>query len=94
MSNDTGQPHVHVTLSTDILRSVALSHPGRWPSRKKGRAEVNVLSPSRKADMGAVLIEPLLSLHNPGRISMVRVFTGSDDLGLNPALWGVDRDEA
>ena len=52
LSNETGQLRMHVTLSTDIPRGVALSHKGRWPNRENTRANVNVLNPGRKADMG------------------------------------------
>jgi len=52
LSNETGQLRAQVTLSTDIPRGVALSHKGRWPNRENTRANVNVLNPGRKADMG------------------------------------------
>lgn len=52
LSNEIGQLRMPVTLSTDIPRGVALSHKGRWPNREKARANVNVLNPGRKADMG------------------------------------------
>lgn len=52
LSNETGQVRMHVTFSTDIPRGVALSHKGRWPNRENTRANVNVLNPGRKADMG------------------------------------------
>jgi anaerobic selenocysteine-containing dehydrogenase len=52
LSNETGQLRAQVTLSTDVPRGVALSHKGRWPNRENSRANVNVLNPGRKADMG------------------------------------------
>jgi anaerobic selenocysteine-containing dehydrogenase len=52
LTNETGQLRVYVTLSADIPRGVALSHKGRWPNREDTRANVNVLNPGRKADMG------------------------------------------
>jgi anaerobic selenocysteine-containing dehydrogenase len=52
LSNETGQLRMYVTFSTDIPRGVALSHKGRWPNREGTQANVNVLNPGRKADMG------------------------------------------
>ena len=52
LANKTGQLRVHVTLSAHIPRGVVLSHKGRWPKREGTRANVNVLNPGRKADMG------------------------------------------
>jgi len=52
LSNETGQVRMRVSLSTDIPRGVVLSHKGRWPNREDTRANVNVLNPGRKADMG------------------------------------------
>jgi anaerobic selenocysteine-containing dehydrogenase len=52
LSNETGQVRMQVSLSTDIPRGVVLSHKGRWPNREATRANVNVLNPGRKADMG------------------------------------------
>jgi anaerobic selenocysteine-containing dehydrogenase len=52
LSNEIGQLRMPVTLSTDIPRGVALSHKGRWPNREDSRANVNVLNPGRRADMG------------------------------------------
>ena len=37
---------------THVPRGVALSHKGRWPKREDARANVNVLNPGEKADMG------------------------------------------
>jgi anaerobic selenocysteine-containing dehydrogenase len=52
LANEIGQLRAYVTLSTDIPRGVALSHKGRWPNRENTRANVNVLNPGRRADMG------------------------------------------
>jgi anaerobic selenocysteine-containing dehydrogenase len=52
LSNETGQVRMRASLSTDIPRGVVLSHKGRWPNREATRANVNVLNPGRKADMG------------------------------------------
>lgn len=52
LTNETGQVRLHVTLSTDIMRGVAVTQKGRWPSREGTRASVNVLNSGRKADMG------------------------------------------
>jgi anaerobic selenocysteine-containing dehydrogenase len=52
LSNETGHLRAQVTFSTDIPRGVTLSHKGRWPNRESTRANVNVLNPGRKADMG------------------------------------------
>jgi anaerobic selenocysteine-containing dehydrogenase len=52
LSNEIGQLRMPVTLSTDIPRGVALSHKGRWPNREGTRANVNILNPGHKADMG------------------------------------------
>jgi len=41
-----------VRLSDDVLPGVALSHKGRWPKQEQAAANVNVLNPGRKADMG------------------------------------------
>ena len=35
-----------------VQRGVALSHKGRWPKRELVGANVNVLNPGYKADMG------------------------------------------
>ncbi len=50
--NDTGELTVQLALSTDVPPGVALSHKGRWPKREAGQANVNVLNPGQKADMG------------------------------------------
>lgn len=52
LSNDTGELVLVVRISADIPRGVALSHKGRWPKREKSGANVNILNPGKKADMG------------------------------------------
>jgi anaerobic selenocysteine-containing dehydrogenase len=52
VSNETGQLSLNVSLSDALPRGVALSHKGRWPKREAGQANVNVLNPGRKTDMG------------------------------------------
>jgi hypothetical protein len=39
-------------VSEALPRGVALSHKGRWPTREAAGANVNVLHPGHKADMG------------------------------------------
>jgi anaerobic selenocysteine-containing dehydrogenase len=50
--SDAGRLILPLTLSADIPRGVAYSPKGRWPKREAQRANVNVLNPGRKADMG------------------------------------------
>lgn len=52
VANEVGQLALHVTLAETLPRGVALSHKGRWPKRETTRANVNVLTPGQKADMG------------------------------------------
>ena len=52
LSNDTGSLELAVEISDVIPRGVALSHKGRWPKREGPRANVNVLNPGIKTDMG------------------------------------------
>jgi len=52
LTNETGRLPARVTLSDGLLRGVALSHKGRWPKREEAGANVNVLNPGEKADMG------------------------------------------
>jgi hypothetical protein len=50
---------------------VALSHKGRWPKREPARANVNMLNPGQKSDMGEntcvhgveVMVRPLAANH-------------------------------
>ncbi len=53
LANATGSIALAVTVSDAVPRGVALSHKGRWPRREGGRANVNVLTPGVKTDMGA-----------------------------------------
>ncbi|MEE8273512.1 MAG: molybdopterin-dependent oxidoreductase [Alphaproteobacteria bacterium] len=53
LANATGSIALAVTVSDAVPRGVALSHKGRWPGREGGRANVNVLTPGVKTDMGA-----------------------------------------
>jgi anaerobic selenocysteine-containing dehydrogenase len=52
VANETGSLPLRVTLSEALPRGVALSHKGRWPKREAAQANVNVLNPGRKSDMG------------------------------------------
>jgi anaerobic selenocysteine-containing dehydrogenase len=52
VANDTGTLLLHVTISDALPRGVALSHKGRWPKCEGTQANVNVLNPGHKADMG------------------------------------------
>jgi anaerobic selenocysteine-containing dehydrogenase len=52
VANETGRLSLRVTLSEAISRGVALSPKGRWPKREAVRANVNVLNPGHKTDMG------------------------------------------
>ena len=50
--NDCGQLRLKVMMSDDVPRGVALTHKGRWLSTNAAGANVNVLNPGRKSDMG------------------------------------------
>jgi anaerobic selenocysteine-containing dehydrogenase len=52
LANDTGRLALRVALSEALPRGVALSHKGRWPKQEATRANVNVLNPGHKSDMG------------------------------------------
>jgi anaerobic selenocysteine-containing dehydrogenase len=52
VANDTGRMPLRVTLSEALPRGVALSHKGRWPKLEAARANINVLNPGEKSDMG------------------------------------------
>jgi anaerobic selenocysteine-containing dehydrogenase len=52
VGNETGQLRLLVTLSDALPRGVAYSPKGRWPKREPGRANVNVLNPGERSDMG------------------------------------------
>ncbi len=50
--NATGSLPLRLTLSDALPRGVALAHKGRWPRQEAARANVNVLNPGEKSDMG------------------------------------------
>jgi anaerobic selenocysteine-containing dehydrogenase len=52
VANEVGHLALRVTLVETLPRGVALSHKGHWPKREAARANVNVLNPGQKADMG------------------------------------------
>jgi anaerobic selenocysteine-containing dehydrogenase len=52
LSNETGSLKLLVRLSDEVPPGVALSHKGRWPRQEPQAANVNVLNPGRKTDMG------------------------------------------
>lgn len=52
LRNDTGRLRLRVALCDDVPRGVALTHKGRWPRREGAGANVNVLNPGEKSDMG------------------------------------------
>ncbi len=52
LHNKTGKLTLKLALDKDIPIGVALSHKGRWPKRQSDGANVNVLNPGLKSDMG------------------------------------------
>ena len=50
--NDCGRLELEVTLCADLPRGVALAHKGRWLGSDPPQANVNVLNPGHKSDMG------------------------------------------
>ena len=52
MANETGSLKMRVVVSDAVPRGVALTHKGRWPKQQPDEANVNVLNPGEKADMG------------------------------------------
>ena len=52
LSNDTGELTLQVSITDKVARGVALAHKGRWPRLDSQRANVNVLNPGVKSDMG------------------------------------------
>jgi len=52
LHNKTGRLEVKLHLDESIPRGIALSHKGRWPKRQSDSANVNVLNPGLKSDMG------------------------------------------
>ena len=52
VANDVGTLLLDLRLSDGVPPGVALSPKGRWPKRESERANVNVLNPGIKSDMG------------------------------------------
>jgi anaerobic selenocysteine-containing dehydrogenase len=52
VANEVGSLFLRVELSEALPRGVALSPKGRWPKRESAPANVNVLNPGHKSDMG------------------------------------------
>ena len=52
ISNETGELVLKVKVSEQVRPGVVLSHKGRWLKNERGRANVNVLNPGHKSDMG------------------------------------------
>ena len=52
VANETGRLEMRVLVSHAVPRGVALTHKGRWPKHEQHGANVNLLNPGRKADMG------------------------------------------
>ncbi|HMK86042.1 MAG TPA: molybdopterin-dependent oxidoreductase [Steroidobacteraceae bacterium] len=50
--NESGALNLKVTLSAELPRGVALAHKGRWLGSAPEHANVNVLNPGVKSDMG------------------------------------------
>lgn len=52
LENETGRLELELALSDALPRGVAYAPKGRWPKREPSGANVNVLNPGTKADMG------------------------------------------
>ena len=52
LSNETGSLELALAVAETIPPGVALSPKGRWPRQEAARANVNVLNPGLKSDMG------------------------------------------
>ncbi len=52
VSNDVGQLRLNVVIEETLPRGVVVVHKGRWPKAEPEKANVNVLNPGRKSDMG------------------------------------------
>jgi anaerobic selenocysteine-containing dehydrogenase len=50
--NEEGKLDLVAKLSPDVPCGVALVHKGRWPKLDPNRANVNVLNPGEKTDLG------------------------------------------
>jgi anaerobic selenocysteine-containing dehydrogenase len=53
VSNETGRVQVIVAVSGDVPPDVALIPKGRWPKHEAAAANVNVLNPGERSDMGS-----------------------------------------
>ena len=52
VANETGRLNLRVVLSDAIPRGVALAHKGKWPKQQQDGANVNVLNPGQRTDIG------------------------------------------
>jgi anaerobic selenocysteine-containing dehydrogenase len=52
LTSEVGELELAARIDPIVPVGVALSYKGRWPKREAQRANVNVLTPARKADMG------------------------------------------
>jgi anaerobic selenocysteine-containing dehydrogenase len=52
VTSEVGTLTLQVAVSDEVPQGVAVAHKGRWPKREAAGANVNVLNPGRKADMG------------------------------------------
>lgn len=52
LANNEGRLQLTARLSSDVPRGVALVHKGRWPKHDPNGANVNVLNPGVKTDIG------------------------------------------
>ena len=52
VANETGRLNLRVVLSDAVPRGVALAHKGKWPKQQQDGANVNVLNPGQRTDMG------------------------------------------
>jgi anaerobic selenocysteine-containing dehydrogenase len=52
LSNGTGRIELQVAISEAVPPGTALSHKGRWPQWEQQSANVNILNPGGKTDMG------------------------------------------
>jgi len=52
LENQTGRLQLKLKLDAGVPKGVALSHKGRWPKRQATSANINVLNPGEKSDMG------------------------------------------
>jgi anaerobic selenocysteine-containing dehydrogenase len=50
--NECGRLHLTVEISDELPRGVALAHKGRWLCADAAGANINVLNPGQKSDMG------------------------------------------